>query len=70
MAMVWLRASSRKSSLVQGKLRRLKRKLTLRWRKLKLLRRLMRPRCERVECSIVERDLVKNILARLRHYTF
>jgi hypothetical protein len=39
------------------------------WRKLKMSWRLMRPRCERVEGSIIEHIFVKNILAHLRHRT-
>jgi hypothetical protein len=44
---------------VQGKLRRLKLKLTPPWRKPKPLRWLMRSGCERVERGIIEHNFVK-----------
>jgi hypothetical protein len=59
MAMVQLQASLRRSSLVSGKLRMLKRKLTPRWKRQKLLRRIMRPRCEGVERCVVEHNFCK-----------
>jgi hypothetical protein len=60
MVMVWLQALLLKaSSLVPGKLHMLTRKLIPCWRTPKLLRRLIRPRCETVECGIIERNFYK-----------
>jgi hypothetical protein len=57
-ATVWLQ-TSRRSSLLLGKLWRLKHKLTPEWKKPKLLQRLMGPRCEGVERGVVERNFCK-----------
>jgi hypothetical protein len=59
MAMVRMHALSKVSSLVPRKLQRLTRKLIPRWKKPKLLRRLIGLRCEGVERGVVECNFCK-----------